>query len=278
MKTLLEVLAKHLNEWHSDAHSIGQACGGQLHLNERSGALIRHTEEFYPVKKNGSYFAGAITKEQWQAEREKLNKPKEKSVSKDGWIRHRGGKCKVGGDVMVEYRMRYGDTGYAVSSSLDWIHRASEYDIMAFKVCKGDCEIDESFEEAKAESKAIADEQASFDALCIRDEIKERKAEIEVNQKRIAELVEKLRSEGFALIDGGVVEPEEDMRDPKNWKAGDVVEATNSSSYGFTNGSLYSLLDDGVSEWGSVLIAEDDEGYHTNGWNPEYFKFHHRPK
>lgn len=123
-------------------------------------------------------------------------------MSKGGWIRHRGGKCKLPFYTMVEIRMRDGLVSADFPGSFRWTHIGDSGDIMSYrKVQKDDYEIDESFQEAKAESKAISDEQ-SFDAISIRDEIKERKDEIEVNQNRIAELVEKLRSEGFALIEG----------------------------------------------------------------------------
>lgn len=69
-----------------------------------------------------------ITKEQWQAEREKMNKPK--------WIRHRGGNQPVDSGITVEYRMR--DSGVSsrpeLASDLRWDHRGSGGDIMAYRV------------------------------------------------------------------------------------------------------------------------------------------------
>jgi len=77
-----------------------------------------------------------ITKEQWQAEREKMNKPK--------WIRHRGGKCpvKAGTKVVTRYRdgvvsdwcmTRNQDTDEECLSAI-WSHSGGETDIMAYYV------------------------------------------------------------------------------------------------------------------------------------------------
>lgn len=77
-----------------------------------------------------------ITKEQWQAEREKMNKPK--------WIRHRGGKCpvKAGTKVVTRYRdgvvsdwcmTRDQDTSEEWLSAV-WSHSGGETDIMSYYV------------------------------------------------------------------------------------------------------------------------------------------------
>lgn len=77
-----------------------------------------------------------ITKEQWQAEREKMNKPK--------WIRHLGGKCpvKAGTKVVTRYRdglvsdwcmTRNQDTDEECLSAV-WSHSGGETDIMAYYV------------------------------------------------------------------------------------------------------------------------------------------------
>ena len=78
-----------------------------------------------------------ITKEQWQAEREKMNKPK--------WIRHRGGKCPVKAGTRVSTKHRDGDvagvhhhTAQNDSSiaSLNgiWKHNGDSFDIMSYRV------------------------------------------------------------------------------------------------------------------------------------------------
>lgn len=274
---LVEVLAKELKEWPSYAKIAYQSCvDSEIYFNHKLGHCSSESN-FYAEVIATDRDEASVTKEQWQAEREKLNKPKEKSVSKDGWIRHRGGKCKLPYYTMVEIRVRDGLVNADFPGNFRWTHIGAPGDIMSYRaVKKDDCEIDKSFEEAKSESKAIADEQESFNAISIRDEIKERKAEIEVNQKRIAELVEKLRSEGFALIGG---ESDEDMSDSKNWKKGDVVVATAtvaSSNPAYIAGNTYTLRSD--YDGYSVQTEIDENWSDSNGWNAANFKFHHRPK
>lgn len=78
-----------------------------------------------------------ITKEQWQAEREKMNKPK--------WIRHRGGKCPVQAGTKVSTKHRDGElfevhhhTAQKGSSAASlngvWKHNGDSFDIMAYRV------------------------------------------------------------------------------------------------------------------------------------------------
>ena len=77
-----------------------------------------------------------ITRDQWLAEREKMNKPK--------WIRHRGGKCpvKAGTKVVTRYRdgvvsdwcmTRDQDTSEECLSDI-WMHSGGETDIMAYYI------------------------------------------------------------------------------------------------------------------------------------------------
>ena len=77
-----------------------------------------------------------VTRDQWQVELEKMNKPK--------WIRHRGGKCpvKAGTKVVTRYRdglvsdwcmTRNQDTDEECLSAV-WSHSGGETDIMAYYV------------------------------------------------------------------------------------------------------------------------------------------------
>lgn len=126
---LVQLLAKELKEWpvkegeynkesdycvQSDQTSQVFFCGpyGEIFLSERA-------DETSGVR---------VTRSEWQAEREKTNKPK--------WIRHRGGKCPVADDVKVLYRMRSGTitSRGEPSSILSWDHSKSGADIMAYRV------------------------------------------------------------------------------------------------------------------------------------------------
>lgn len=52
----------------------------------------------------------------------------------DGWIEWHGGKCPVGGDVLVDYRMRGKDLGEGVKGcKLRWVHKDWQSDIVAYR-------------------------------------------------------------------------------------------------------------------------------------------------
>ena len=124
---LVKLLAKELKEWTDCAGDVvGQARDGSLHLNGSYEENRGFTDEQYTLAKD--WMSADVTKSQWQAEREKMNKPK--------WIRHRGGKCPVAGDVKVLYRMRSGTitSRGEPSSILSWDHSKSGADIMAYRV------------------------------------------------------------------------------------------------------------------------------------------------
>ena len=134
---LVQLLAKELKEWpvkegeyskesdycvQSDQTSQVFFCGphGKIFLSERAD----ETSEV------------SVTRSEWQAEREKMNKPK--------WIRHRGGKCPVAGGTEVETRHRDGKTysphfhtknsRSGVAMNAVWEHKGDALDIMAYRV------------------------------------------------------------------------------------------------------------------------------------------------
>lgn len=122
---LVQLLAKELKEWPEGVVRAWQSgCDNEIYFD---GA---NAEMFYTslhADDSGS-LGSKITRKQWQAEREKMNKPK--------WIRHRGGKCPVADDVKVLYRMRSGTitSRGEPSSILSWDHSKSGADIMAYRV------------------------------------------------------------------------------------------------------------------------------------------------
>lgn len=69
-----------------------------------------------------------VTQDQWQAEREKMNKPK--------WIRHRGGWMPVGAATIVEVRLRCGDIQKHEACEFLWRHKDcySAVNIMAYRI------------------------------------------------------------------------------------------------------------------------------------------------
>lgn len=58
------------------------------------------------------------------------------SKNAEGWIRHRGGKCPVDGEVKVETRQRGGQIVIESAQDFWWEHRGNNCDIMAYRLHK----------------------------------------------------------------------------------------------------------------------------------------------
>lgn len=225
-----------------------------------------------------------ITKEQWQAEREKMNKPK--------WIRHRGGWMPVGAATIVEVRLRCGDIQKHEACEFLWRHKDcdSAANIMAYRVIEEtkDQEIEEveTIDTAKAPTieYAFGDKYSDpndldwkqlgtltykleidateatkeIDSLVAkwgqlesplkwRDEIIELEAYEEEFRREREKLIRKLESEGFKLIDHmAPVYGDQiiDFSDWRNWQAGDIVECV---TYDYTG--VYTNGKQYVVEW-----------------------------
>ena len=191
------------------------------------------------------------------------------SKNAEGWIRHRGGKCPVDAGVKVDYRMRDGeiDCFGRDAGRLQWSHEPADGDIMAYRLHK-------PVEQVEACSKPDPRDSAKRDSdyVCwMRDRITEVDATTQALTAERADLVQKLASEGFALI-GRVVEPVEDygniqigdlvsvisiggFSDCTGLSVGDIVEVTSVDN----DGSLKTVPG---GSWGSI------------GYN---YKFHSRP-
>ena len=204
------------------------------------------------------------------------------SKNAEGWVLHRGGKCPVEIGDIIDVRHRSGEVISCVEmegSGWYWDHHGNSFDIMAYKLHK-------PAEQVEACSKPDPRDSAKRDSdyVCwMRDRITEIDSTTQALTTERAELVQKLASEGFALI-GRVVEPVEDMSDWRNWKVGDVVRYEGlpdfHSKY-FTIGNLYEIKlvetgDDCKNIYNPVIFKADDSG-EENGWRPELFKFHSRP-
>ena len=141
------------------------------------------------------------------------------SKNAEGWIRHRGGKCPVEAGVKVDYRMRDGEIdcfGHE-AGRLQWGHEPDDCDIMAYRLHK-------PAEQVEACSKPDPRDSAKRDSdyVCwMRDRITEIDATTQALTAERAELVQKLASEGFALIGR---EPGAPIGLPRDeWKVGDLV-------------------------------------------------------
>jgi len=134
--------------------------------------------------------------------------------NKDGWIRHRGGKCPVETGVLVDVRYRDGGKAFGqpalMSGSVDsrwaasWDHAAQPFDIMAYRLHKPEqVEPDISIEPVETVRSA---EQ-------MRDRIREIDSTVESLEEERVSLVQKLEAEGFRLIDKKDVEKKEFMKE-----------------------------------------------------------------
>ena len=229
---LVQLLAKELKEWPEGAK---YACQDTEGTYEGSVFFVSNEPEHsdvsggwsvcgvigarYNLEVSSDAKINTVTKLQWQAEREKMNKPK--------WIRHRGGKCpvKAGTKVVTRYRdgvvsdwcmTRDQDTSEEWLSAV-WSHSGGETDIMAYYVEETkDQEIEEvkktnfgtitykleiDATEATKEIDSLAAKWGQIESpLKWRDEIIELEAYEEEFRREREKLIRKLESEGFKLL------------------------------------------------------------------------------
>lgn len=306
---LVEILARELEEWpeavqtyaQDDDGTVGASDGNQVRRYSGKGWSSGENEWVTEAALNGKKLKLAsdaktaiITRADWEAERariatqeaaekiaEKFMKPKS---NKDGWIRHRGGKCPVEAMDAVDVRFRSGviktDCDYL---SFRWQHTDEPGDIMAWRPHNADNQI----EQVVVDNVKAFNDQAEMPAakyfdgpLQWRDRIREidreqdkaeavHKAATEARDAERADLVAKLKAEGLALVQA----QQEDMSNPANWKAGDMVECLcTTEEPEFTAGKLYEI-DYMESNWCNVIDDVGDE----NALHPSFFKWHSRP-
>lgn len=210
------------------------------------------------------------------------------SKNAEGWIRHRGGKCPVEVGTLIDIRCRDGlvrkgvpcGKDFTRTASMFWSHEGDGAEVMAYRLHKpaeqveacSKPELKISLSEGYGEIySAQAVEQGP---LQWRDRITEIDATTHALTNERAELVQKLASEGFALI-GRVVDPVEDMSDWRNWKVGDLIECTGKSG-GYSPGSIYTVKSINHDR-GVVHTVTDDSGSITNGWGGNMFIWKCRP-
>ena len=271
---LVQLLAKELKEWPEGAKYACQDTAGKYegsvffvsnepeHSDGSGGwSVCGVIDAIYNLEVSSDAKINTVTKSQWQAEREKMNKPK--------WIRHRGGKCPVADDVKVLYRMRSGTitSRGEPSSILSWDHSKSGADIMAYRVIEEtkDQEIEEvkktnfgtitynleidATEAAKEIDSLVAKWGKIESPLKWRDAIIHCQAIIEDCEREIERNVNLLDAEGLMMQKDSKKDmqhyaPDVDMSDWRNWKSGDIVECITSAYTGvYTMGQQY------IVEW-----------------------------
>lgn len=296
---LVELLARELSEWPKNVVVYFQWGNGEVFATskgvptEYKGSMwyvvgpdidMAYDAPMYDKKLDlaDDHDTANVNKDQWQAERDR---------QKGGeWKRNRGisDSSPVSKDDLIEVRFRNGkseiDSGYP-----RWRHNGNQRDIMKFRVISqpqseevvtmsnpvksfdlygadhadhGPCHV--QFIEAKTEQMETP--------FKWRDEVTELNAYIEKFTRERDALIERLASEGFALIPPVVSVVSEfsgiDMSDWRNWKAGDVVECTYSDCHNvYTVGnrydvdhvtSTYARVSDDCGRGSFCHIGEDD--------------------
>lgn len=208
----------------------------------------------------------------------------------DGWIEWHGGECPVEKGDVIDVRFRDEDEhcelevyGHRLSSE-HWEHEEDPGDIIAYRIHQPEQEeapmtIEQLLTKA---NKHAAKAQEHRDKAANH----ERKAD-EHEAKRV-ELVEQARQlmPGYTLEISADWErdveeqPTEDMADPSNWKAGDVVECVSEhAGVGLSEGGRYKLREEcRPYPNGPRASVEADDNGKKNGHDARYFRWISRPQ
>ena len=119
------------------------------------------------------------------------------SKNAEGWSRNRGRKCPVESGTLVDLQLRGGVIHIGkFCDNHTWIHTGEPFDVMYYRLHK-------PAEQVEACSKPDPRDSAKRDSdyVCwMRDRITEIDAITQALTTKRAELVQRLASEGFALI------------------------------------------------------------------------------
>lgn len=331
---LVDILARELKEWPEVAKSLTQDNDSMISSYDTNSPEFDASLDLWTVtgyipcsrfkaKLATDRKTAIVTRADWQAAKDKLEGKtvKKPNANKDGFIRHRGGKCPVEAGTLVNYRMRNGVSSRCSVKAelLSWSHEGESSDVMAWKLCPpsnqpanieesspvepvapAECTNEDLWNckycrktetcEALKDPRNLGEPQVKpiADPLQWRDRITEIDAESKAESERHnaamtaldterAELVQRLASEGLALIERKP-EPVEDMSDWRNWKTGDYVEFIHDVEPGrdFTRGNIYTISRIAKGSQNQIMVSQDDDG-DENGWKAEYFKWHSRP-
>lgn len=206
---LVQLLAKELKEWPENSTWCSQDSDKEIRFEMVDGDF------FASELADGHGGVGdgeRVTKSQWQAEREKMNKPK--------WIRHRGGNSTLHPGTMIEARLRSGEIQRAIAGAFLWDNSLSDHaaNIMAYRIIEEtkDQEIEGvkktnfgtitynveiNATEATKEIDSLVAKWGQIESpLKWRDEIIELEAYEEEFRREREKLIRKLESEGFKLL------------------------------------------------------------------------------
>lgn len=201
-------------------------------------------------------------------------------TDKDGWTRHRGGNIPTKAVGPIEIKFRDGETVASIANMWIWKHSGDRSDIIAWRLHKREEPATTPLETNYTNPPAV-----KFDPIALRDAIRKKEQEItdslatvEKWRSEIQCMHDKLKAEGFALVD--VPKPKEDMSNPKNWRKGDLVECISlkktrkvCAPEGINIGKTYPLRFDGVDSDGCVAL----ELLNTYGEPGIHYKWNSRP-
>ena len=284
---LVQLLAKELKEWPEGAK---YACQDTAGTYEGSVFFVSNEPEhsdgsggwsvcgvigaIHNLEVSSDAKINTVTKSQWQAEREKMNKPK--------WIRHRAGWMPVGAATIVEVRLRCGDIQKHEACEFLWRHKDcdSAVNIMAYRIIEEtkDQEIEEvkktnfgtitykleiDATEATKEIDSLVAKWGQIESpLKWRDAIIHCQAIIEDCEREIERNVNLLDAEGLMMQKDSKkamqhYQTDIDMSDWRNWQAGDIFEVVKKKDY-FTVGNRYSVKYTANTD--APITATDDDG------------------
>ena len=200
------------------------------------------------------------------------------------WKRHRGGKQPVAYETQVEWRMRDGVTGSCIAGELMWDHQKDGSDVMSYRVVS-----QPQAEEAEVKNtnmgtlsytveidtspamQALNELSAKWDQVESpfkwRDTVNELDAYIEKFTREREALIERLASEGFALLPVMTpvvgVSDVVDMSDWRNWQEGDVIVVIdNKGGHKFETGDEVTVINiDEEDATYRIEATKDDEDW-----------------
>ena len=252
---LVQLLAKELKEWPENIEFLAQDSSGGVfgwigrpeYYDDQwilNGDCDIVGFDVVAIDISDDYKSSLVTKLQWQAEREKMNKPK--------WIRHRGGRMPVGEATIVDVRLRCGDIQKHEACEFLWRHKDcdSAVNIMAYRVIEETK--DQEIEEVKKTNFGTITYKLEIDAteatqridslvakwgqivspLKWRDAIIHCQAIIEDCEREIERNVNLLDAEGLMMQKDSKkamqhYAPDVDISDWRNWKRGDIISISN---------------------------------------------------
>lgn len=316
---LVQILARELVEWNKTTEFYCQDDCGQVYpwigkpeiCNGEWGGGVMKAQVDESTKAESVFCRIAsdqstaiVTRADWEAERARIAgievAQKASAANKDGWIRHRGGKCPVDAGTLVDVKYRNGFINlhvpalveYSKDGSLTdcqasaWGHIQSPHDIMAYRLHKPaeqvvtQQEMTEAFAQAEPQGVFLPGKIDQIDGpIKWRDRITEIDATTSALAAERADLVQKLASEGFALIGRindlltDAAQKHEDMGDPKNWIEGDLIESVSDDRVDISIGVKYQLVDDCD---GRLVRFRDNDG-DIRDRPADLYKFHSRP-